>query len=777
MYKQFIVYRIFCILFVLFTWVGMTGCVDEDTSNGVEGQEGTITLRLFTEGVQARSAGESSYNENDIHGIDLYFYPQGNTSSDALLSHHVDVAAETTATVSVNLPVNVKDQLFANNAPCTVYAIVNRPTGTTEPDVKSVDNLQKMVVSTENFTSTTAQTDFVMQGQGDVTWDDNAKQASGNVSVKRVAAKIRLAIRVAESVTDSEDNRWTPNLNNIHGYITNGVKKAYIDGTLYDTDADRYFNISPTADFSNGRLFASDATGSTTEYPLSHALPFYSYPNEWQDGPQEEHRTYLTLIVPWRHEGETGTSYRPCYYQVPINVNGGKNLESNKYYQIHLDVNMLGSFVQEEPLELAGRYTVADWHTEDIPVDIHDYRYLVVNENDYVMNNEESITIPFFTSHQTDVVGVQMTYYRYNVAGTNGAETSRMITKEQNDRTRTVNGGQAVYECSIDGENNTLTFSHPLIAWEGRTNNGISTTDPNNVAYYVPANYAAYSRYEMEITIRHSDQKEGTQFEQTLKIVQYPGMYIMMEHNDGTNNKGYVFVNNSNSTNASLGGVNGLGGGSSNRNPNMYLINLTQLNVSDGYTIADPRSLVVNNNLNGTGSLSNTVVNQAWSSFAQVVPMEGGGRRRLLYYYPTDESSDKENCIAPQIRIASSYGVTSSLSRESARRRCASYQEYGYPAGRWRVPTKGEIRYIVNLSATEKIPILFNPGGTYWSAQGAIEVPANTTGSVIDASGTSHFVRCVYDEWYWKDKLPDNQRRTFTWGDAPKDSPQEPTGN
>ena len=103
----------------------------------------------------------------------------------------------------------------------------------------------------------------------------------------------------------------------------------------------------------------------------------------------------------------------------------------------------------------------------------------------------------------------------------------------------------------------------------------------------------------------------------------------------------------------------------------------------------------------------------------------------------------------------------------NARYRCASYQEDGYPAGRWRVPTAAEIEYIVQLSAKGYITILFNDGGNYWAADGTIYVPDYDTGKVSIGSGSSAFVRCVYDEWYWgSDPIADKTK--FTWGDAPR---------
>ena len=117
------------------------------------------------------------------------------------------------------------------------------------------------------------------------------------------------------------------------------------------------------------------------------------------------------------------------------------------------------------------------------------------------------------------------------------------------------------------------------------------------------------------------------------------------------------------------------------------------------------------------------------------------------------------------------------VSRGNARRRCASYQEQGYPAGRWRMPTYGELKFIVWLAQTGKIPRLFNTG-VYWTAQGAYEINADT-GELTPSSGTtSTWVRAVYDEWYWEKEtnyvLQHNSDGgyDFTWGDMPKRNPQ-----
>ena len=73
------------------------------------------------------------------------------------------------------------------------------------------------------------------------------------------------------------------------------------------------------------------------------------------------------------------------------------------------------------------------------------------------------------------------------------------------------------------------------------------------------------------------------------------------------------------------------------------------------------------------------------------------------------------------------------------------------------------------VAAKKVFEFLFNPGGTYWSAHGAILIGNN--GTVSDSSKEDAMLRCVYDSWYW-DKLDGREGdprmddpSKFVWGD------------
>jgi hypothetical protein len=115
--------------------------------------------------------------------------------------------------------------------------------------------------------------------------------------------------------------------------------------------------------------------------------------------------------------------------------------------------------------------------------------------------------------------------------------------------------------------------------------------------------------------------------------------------------------------------------------------------------------------------------------------------------------------------------------------RCASYQEDGYPAGRWRLPTFAELQFIVKLQEEYVICPIFYGSSKYFTP--TTQVTYNASGSTFNTTsgdftspssqGGSGSVRCVYDEWYWgsqKDAientasgLQQGQEYVFTWGD------------
>jgi hypothetical protein len=321
----------------------------------------------------------------------------------------------------------------------------------------------------------------------------------------------------------------------------------------------------------------------------------------------------------------------------------------------------------------------------------------------------------------------------------NGTANNTQITK----RGFTQNQVQTQWVQKVG--DNYLQLGHQL-------NSDLTSTLMDVTPYY----YTVVLSLPTEIDPRTTAHPYG-EYAKTVTFVQWPEVYVVEDPNRKINSRGGVYVNGNTSSGQSWNSVSSLSG--TNKNTNMYVLTIS---VSETYTIGDPRSTEVN-----LLNYANYWTSSYWT--------EGtGNQHRLTYYYP-GATSGNSDMIAPKIRIASSYGTVSPISRQQAQRRCASYQEDGIPAGRWRLPTFAEVEFIATLSSLNRIPILFSDldtpnGDYYWTASGAAlvdNVGSDKGVTEYNNRSSDSYVRCVYDEWYWGDATESrpltNER--FTWGD------------
>ena len=221
-------------------------------------------------------------------------------------------------------------------------------------------------------------------------------------------------------------------------------------------------------------------------------------------------------------------------------------------------------------------------------------------------------------------------------------------------------------------------------------------------------------------------------------------------------------------------------------NRNMYNITVSVLppdsEVTDEnkrFVIGDPRTLEVDNLNNGVGEKGEGgvvdnfgLVNPEGQTeaeqydlgykpvFSDGEALYGTSPRKLEWYHPADGSDRTKKMIAPSFRVASKFGGMEfgRADIKAATRKCATYQEDGYPAGRWRLPTYAEISFIASLQGQKNFVVLFG-NTTYWSAHGAVTVDNNNHKTTLSTDLTqSALARCVYDSWYW-DNMPAPYKR------------------
>lgn len=718
-------------------------------------EEGGITLTLHNMVPQTKTQpGVEDLNENLIKTIHYFFYPKDGTDQNTEKKPAIEgVYTGLSSQVNHSVRINVSEDLLKNTLfkypynDCDVYVIVNLPDGVlaTASDHK-LSTLRSMVVNA-NFNSSLEQEAFVMEGLGTASIIDRRKvlAASGTIDVSRLASKITVGVKVKESVetmdnlTSTNGQVWTSKPQDMLIELVNGASVAVLSGDPTMVENQKLDTLD------NQQRIFSDLDNDK----IWTCAQFYSYPSTWDIGSDEE--PYLRITLPWETTYDKNVNGEPipyvdvqtCVYKVIL---GGEKLTRNTWYDLTIDIGILGNFENQEevllPIENTN-YFVADWSTgKTISSEILGGRYLVVDQEEYILYNENTLSIPFTSSHTCEIVDMSTTPVK-NQATITYPDYSKDTPNED----AAYAWNSSTWSLKIEGTE--VLFSHAL----------------RNDLTAGKGNYD-YAPYTIKFRIRHSglDDKGkpyGDVYYRDITITQYPAMLITCHPNrkldGGYDNSGAVDGGVSVNNGDNYGGVHGLTGG--NKNPNMYVISTTVLPASTNDVLADPRSSTVNN-LSG------------WNpAIASAPGIENRNvNRKLTNYYPTIETQDGWNIIAPKFRIASSYGVTNDISYANAQKRCASYQEDGYPAGRWRLPTQAEIEFIVRLSADGVIPVLFSPGNNYWCAGGRAN-PIQGGGVTITPSTGNNTgpVRCVYDEWYWENsaypRLPGNTV-TFTWGDA-----------
>ena len=816
------------ILFFALAALLCAGCVEETVSPG--SMEGIVLkLELAEPETKATRDGDASLNENVIAStVDLFFY----NKSTLEITKEVLGALRSGSLVQIQTNPNDIEDIFGTRgagAKCGIFVVANftgtyngTPGSRTLTDIK---NTLLLAPNWESFPQGTpeggfvAQTSFVMTGEKELTLGNaqGSTPVSDTVPLARVAAKVTFDVTVA-GTAEGESGTWTPDLNNMSVYMVYAMRKATLGAEPVDMPVNANVtytvsNASETVVFSQYRDKVLYATGTTKQRQRGNSTvnapvysttyngasrPFYAYPCAWETGSAME--PYMKLIIPWTY----GNTTRKYYYKIPFH---GNELERNHWYHISIDVQILGT-EQADPPEVTVNYAIAPWlgtmdtsqNSQDItsvtsvPATVIMTRYLSVPTTEYVMYNENQLIIPIQSSHDIEIIGYDVASGAYTSSHDVDANYVGSNPRIYNPFTTTLNSSNKIVAARPDYSQTTpSSVSHAFTydqaadaqGWSVVVNGRTSITFTHTLNNDTTSDNYDVAPYTIRMRVRH--QGEGaTLYFTDVTIEQRPSIIIKPEANSGgTANYGYGYVNggqgggaNTNNSDGSytssssqsrwtyyLGSSPGNLSNSSNTNTNMYVIETSVLpttgNVAN-YMLGDPRSRTIDN------------LGQSWSQSKASVQ---GGNRRITYYYPAG-GAEYDNFIAPKFRIASSFGSTQPMTYDNAKRRCASYQEDGYAAGRWRLPTVAEITYMAQLTTDGLIPRLLggstgNGTTDYWSNNGYVTVGDGTnTSAPVSNTGTSstRYVRCVYDEWYWEDTTHERvTKTTFTWGDEDRD--------
>jgi len=714
-----------------------------------------LSLTFTCNDIDTKADKPGTGNENLIKTLDVFLFPE----TDGKFLHHWRFTPE----IEDSFTCFIQAAVIAS-ANYKVYSIANYP-GLESDFVIGGENatqaqLQALALSESSYRTFTAASGpsvnpaanedlcLVMTGFADnITVQVVPGQTlvgKAEVELKRLPAKVTMDFYLKDEVVYIKGDiteTWTPlsDGNNIRVHLCGAASDALVGGRDADSPI---FDYLPNMD-------NTSITGKTDFATAFASTSFYTYPETWAYGATNE--PYIKLIVPWKLSRNTAgiiqESQKEFYYKVMLPTN---TFESNNWYHLVLDVTQLGGDAEDDAVNVPCGYQVLDWRTmTEITSAMAPGYYLDVNVPDMsdIRFYGNTVDIPYFASGPVEIKSRVKEWDDYT-------------TGNHEDDTNTS-------DVANSSEGNYIHISNVL-------NYDFTST-----------NYDV-SPYKYTIVLKLKSDNSGL-YDKTLVVTQYPPLYITnTDTRNDDDSKPNMYVNGYYETSGDsrawdsvgptttgtmgqthiphyLGSVNAntdaMSGSGSNTNPNLYSVTTTILKfapVVDGQpletVLGDPRAAATNeyqNILKGrTGSES------------------------LVNYRPT--ADDTQNVISPKFISASSYGKTYSVSYEGARRRCASYQEYGYPAGRWRLPTKAEILFLQKLNADGKIPTLFSPSATsgYWAAGNQLYIRSGSADSFVDMTigtaptnsvsgesiitvknGTNYngFVRCVYDTWYWGD--------------------------
>lgn len=501
---------------------------------------------------------------------------------------------------------------------------------------------------------------------------------------------------------------------------------------------------------------------------------FYTYPINIKEG--DDNQPYLKLVLPWYGYKWVGEGTAPAtvenietdpnwvfykqkevYYKIVLPRETIK--DPNCIYEYNVKVNIIGS--DKEVKIIGEQYVVKDWLSDkEISSNVAFGRYISLElpRDEFDMYVDE-LDINFVSSGK--VVAQIDTIYQWNYGATTPTK-NYFIQKDRfiSDHGKGYTEAQVRSWVTIPTNASYLKINHAM-------DNRMLINNAKNPAFDM-------APYVYKVTLHLVDAGDDKSFDRTVTITQYPALYVTNKKSNG-----YAFVNSysndsagdricyddRNNTAGRLGNFYYRAGDlenatGDNQNPNNYIITTSMLSGTN-YILGDPRSA---------------------SADMNVFTYLSG----LTNYRPASRTAT-ENTIAPKLLVASSYGVISSgyyINRDAAEKRCAAYQENGYPAGRWRVPTAAEIIYMITLSNFGYIPSLFNfyadsnnsrlDSTGYWSANGKIiGTRSSNSGPFTPSLSTNQTylnkdtaVRCVYDAWYWGEEQIDNDNKPTTTSPA-----------
>lgn len=621
---------------------------------------------------------------------------------------------------------------------------------------------------------------FVMTGEKKIELNPSGRFAvQAEVPLKRLASKATISFTFEEFLEQKVDGegqiyeeiKWTP-MNNgekTRVYMSNAIEHTTLGGPLSrPLVADSWSTCTKPQEHGdvsgNGTRdlfeYAYDYLKDITDESGNVLAHYYTYPISFDEG--DDNQPYLKLVLPWQGYKNFGTSDSPdwreykqkeVYYKIVLPR--GSISEPNMIYQFSVTVNTVGS--DNEVKVIGEEYVVKDWSYEgDFSSDVGLGRYISLDipKDEYDMYDNK-VQILFVSSGEVEITKLQI--YTENLRGSSPVHNYF------------INGGPTSYTGGHNANTpDAANPANPLSRWV--TVQGSQLVVNHTMNTNINSTAVDIAPYTFVVTL-HLTGETSTRFDRTVTITQYPPIFASIS---STSNRSTVFLNNQVHTNNQVVVLNHTGGhslGTIGQNGMTTAANKTIVSVSTLANLNTGKYEDQNVGVPVIGDPTKTLAEgypvnpqdatQVWA-VNDLVDLGNGNAVINEEYRYADPS--KSNVIAPKFMLSSGYGSCANNNEKQNWiynvERCAAYQEDGYPAGRWRLPTEAEILFVYSLGAPANqggIALIDNPfyGDSHYFANSGRKCYhggfVNTDSDPSNAPAGAGSSRCVYDLWYWGD--------------------------
>lgn len=712
---------------ILFALVAVfaAGCVEVNIYPVEPQTPATVTLQLRNTDLVATRVDvtdDSNNNEDRIKNVQCFF--TSSTDDDTIIyssgiKEYNNISGSAEISIS-DIPANIFQSLS------NVYVVANYAGDLTQ-ETSIVDIKAKSI----NLDPGSTQASFVMDGASPLN-----RTGVTTVDLERVAAKIVVKVSINNEI-EEDGHSWQPVTDSIKMTYTGGIVTSKISAeTPANTVKPNGYTQVPVKGETLSTVFSEDRKNSTdAEYIGYQTVPFYSFPVAAGDVPEGE----ITMTIPWTTKDGENVSTIEYTYEIPVKI----AFERNKVYIVDVDVNVLGAPVVTT---LTPSYIVLDWNNTPIDATLSKPQYLVVDQNYVVMNNVEEISVGYASSDDVKVEIIDNSIAN-NIYSTSNNKTYNAVFGD----------------LGVTNNSNTITLTHSL-------------DNTRTQASGDPATRYDYKAQTFVVRVSHVNNSD---IYQDITFVQYPAMYVLSESllSGTTNNNVMVNANDYDDSDVDYNYPWMSVAQTPSKGTDIYTISVTAFdNTTADYVICDPRADAINiTNFPKYDREASGWGDNRTSIGAISVQADVTGDNEITGYRPTITGSAATNFVAPEFKVASSCGTYKEgdsriYLNTSGYYRCAGYQEAGYPAGRWRIPTPAELNVIGRLCSEGKIASIFVDGVVYMSSDGPYSYNERNGGTFTKSDAEhSGSIRCVYDSWYWTDKVKNT--KNFVWaaeGDTAK---------